>query len=58
MILNNDNNRSRKGDFIPELSPNYNPHTGMMETNDRPVRMINTDSANAGVIAKKWIIKN
>ena len=47
-----------RGNFIPELSPDYNPNTGILETNYRPVRMTSTDSANAGRIATKWIIKD
>ena len=43
--------------FIPELSPDYNPKTGMIESDSiRPVRMFDLDS-NSGMIAKKWIIK-
>jgi hypothetical protein len=47
-----------RGNFIPELSPDYNPNTGMVETNYRPVRMIEDDPANKGIIAKKWIVKD
>ena len=45
--------------FFPELSPQYNPKTGMLETDSsRPVGMISTDSTNTGRIATKWIIKD
>ena len=48
-----------KGNFIPELSPNYNPNTGRIEIDgNRPVGMVNNDSANKGRIASKWIIKD
>jgi hypothetical protein len=47
-----------KGDFIPGLSPNYNPNTGRLEINDRHVGMIDIHSANKGRIATKWIIKD
>ena len=47
-----------KGNFLPELSPNWNPKTGMLESdNSKPVGMISSDSSNAGRIATKWIIK-
>jgi hypothetical protein len=45
--------------FIPELSPNWNPNTGRLESdNRRPVRMFDLGSSNTGHIAKKWIIKD
>ena len=47
-----------KGHFIPELSQDYNPRTGMLESdNSRPVRMFETGS-NPEYVAKKWIIKD
>ena len=46
-----------KGNFIPELSPNYNPNTGMIETNSRPVRMYETGSGQRP-IATKWTVKD
>jgi hypothetical protein len=47
------------GNFIPELSPDYNPSTGRLESDShKPVRMISNDSANAGIIATKWIIRD
>jgi hypothetical protein len=48
-----------KGNFIPELSPNWNPKTGMLESdNIRPVGLISSDSSNSNKIASKWIIKD
>jgi hypothetical protein len=47
-----------RGNFIPELSPNWNPKTGMLESdNIKPVGMISSDSSN-NKIASKWIIKD
>jgi hypothetical protein len=50
-----------KGNFIPELSPDYNPRTGMLEfDNSRPVGLISSsnDSSSNNRIASKWIIKD
>ena len=48
-----------KGHFIPELSPDYNPRTGMLESdNSRPVRMFDIGSSPNKPVATKWIIKD
>ncbi len=48
-----------RSNFIPELSPDWNPNTGTLETESRPVGMIDTGSnSNPSYIAKKWIIKD
>jgi hypothetical protein len=48
-----------KGNFILELSPDYNPNTGMLEASGfRPVRVFDDNSANAGRVATKWVIKD
>jgi hypothetical protein len=47
------------GNFIPQLSPDYNPRTGMLESdNSRPVGFISSDSSSNNRIASKWIIKD
>ena len=43
--------------FIPELSPNYNPNTGVVESNSRPVRMFESDSGPPR-LATRWNIKD
>ena len=48
-----------KGNFIPELSPNFNPNTGRLEMDSRrPVGMIDNNNSKPSYIAKKWIIKD
>ena len=45
------------GHVIPELSPNYDFRTGMIESNSRPVGMFEP-SDKPGIVAKKWIVKD
>lgn len=45
------------GHFLPELSPDYNPKTGLLESDSKPVGMIKSDPSTAGKIATKWNIK-
>lgn len=44
--------------FIPEASPNWNPNTGMLESNSRPVRMFEPNTNSSGpTTAFKFDIK-
>lgn len=42
--------------YIPEISPNYNPNSGMMEYNSKPVGLYGTESAGTRPLATKWTI--
>jgi len=45
-----------QSNFIPEISPNYNPNTGRLESNSKPVGLYGTESGNRP-LATKWTIK-
>lgn len=48
---------SAPSNYFPELSPNWNPNSGMLESDSRPVGLYGTES-NSGRIANKWMIKD